>query len=849
MPRDRLLDRLDRPAALRAIVGLPGTGKTALVAQWLALNSADVTWIDDAVGLPGVIAAAGESVLVVDRGDDLPEPDAVAAALARAPHVRLVVCGRRPLPLVTAAQRAGLEVTQLTGPQLLATPDEFAAAWGERGTAAVHEHTRGWLLPARLMIDAPTAEDGRRAAADYVRAVVLDGLPSAVRGAAFRLALADPITPVHLRAAGVGDEVAGELRALAADCQWPAVGSRPTRPGGVDHPAFGVTRDGGGGGAGAGGGDEAAGELRALAAGCQWPAVGSRPTRPGRVDHPAFGGEGAVWSLPPVLRDALVAELAAAEPEQPAAWHRRYARALLDAGAPGPAARHARSAADWPLLARVWNAAGLTLLTEQSDDLVAAFGGLTARVPHDVPDLRLPAAAARILTSHPPGVRTLQALASAFRAGGEQLLRAEEMTPGRPSDRQLQLLSIGIVADRLDGRYERAAAGAARLERELTGRDGDVWPMHRAWALHQSAQALLLGGNAQRAVAAGTQAYAAAHDVAAHPVTAHIAADLALLHAAAGATVDARYWLDVYERHTAPARWLEYLVRLPAHLAAAFVATDRLDGDAARAHLERAEDDTGQAELWPFAVAARTQYALSFGDPLLALADAERSAATNSAPAGGLAARIVDRCRAELLLALGELNRVDTLLRAAGPDAGWTAVPLARFHLLRGEPDRAGHTAGAAAWAPEATPRDRIELLLIEAAAAEALGSPGTADHSFGRAAALAARTGALRSFTLLPDGVRDVLAKRSGIALDPAVLSARPAYPARAELVTLTERQRSVLRALTRHEDAAAISYALVMAPSLVEEELRSLYAVLGATGRDAALLRARRLGLLPDG
>ncbi|SEF17929.1 LuxR family transcriptional regulator, maltose regulon positive regulatory protein [Jiangella alba] len=815
MPRDRLLDRLDRPAALRAIVGLPGTGKTALVAEWtrrLEAAGTSVTWIDDAVGLPGAIAAAGESVIVVDRGDDLPEPDAVAAALARAPHVRLVVCGRRPLPLVTAAQRAGLEVTQLTGAQLLATPDECAAAWGERGTAAVHEHTRGWLLPARLMIDAPTAEDGRRAAADYVRAVVLDGLPAAVRGAALRLALADPITPVHLRVAGVGDDLAEELRALAAGCRWRGVGSRPTRPGGVD-PASGATPEAG---------------------------VGVAGGRDG-------GGDGSAWSLPPVLRDALVAELAAAEPEQPAAWHRRYARALLDAGAPGPAARHARSAADWPLLARVWNSAGLTLLTERSDDLVAAFGELPARVPHEVADLRLPAAAARILTSHPPGVRTLQALASAFRAGGEQLLRAEEMTPGRPSDRQLQLLSIGIVADRLDGRYERAAAGAARLERELTGRDGDVWPMHRAWALHQSAQALLLGGNGPRAVAAGTQAYAAAHDVAAHPVTAHIAADLALLHAATGATVDARYWLDVHERHAAPARWLEYLVRLPAHLAAAFVAADRLDRDAARAHLERAEDDTGQAELWPFAVAARTQYALSFGDPLLALADAERSAAASPAPPGGLAARIVDRCRAELLLALGELNRVDTLLRAAGPDADWTAVPLARFHLLRGEPARAGHTAGAAAWAPETTPRDRIELLLIEAAAAEALGSPGTADHSFGRAAALAARTGALRSFTLLPDGLRDVLAKRSGIALDPAVLSTRPAYPARAELVTLTERQHAVLRALTRHEDAAAISYALVMAPSLVEDELRSLYAVLGTTARDAALLRARRLGLLP--
>ncbi|WP_053203287.1 response regulator transcription factor [Jiangella muralis] len=817
VPRDRLLERLDRPAALRAIVGLPGTGKTALVAEWVSVRAAAgtaVTWIDDPVGLPGAIAAAGETVLVVDRGDDLPEPDAVAAALARAPHVRLVVCGRRPLSLVTAAHRAGLEVTQLTGAQLLATPDEFAAAWGERGTAAVHEHTRGWLLPARLMIDAPTAEDGRRAASDYVRAVVLDGLPSAVRGAASRLALADPITPVHLRAVGVGDDLAGELRALAAGCRWAGVGLRPTRPGGVDAGPR-ATSEGGDGG------------------------------REARVSGEGSGG--AAWSLPPVLRGALVAELAAAEPEQPAAWHRRYARALLDAGAPGPAARHARSAGDWPLLARVWNAAGLTLLTERSDDLVAAFGGLPARVPHEVADLRLPAAAARILTSHPPGVRTLQALASAFRADGEQLLRAEEMTPGRPSDRQLHLLSIGIVADRLDGRYERAAAGAARLERELTGRDGDVWPMHRAWALHQSAQALLLGGNGPRAVAAGTQAYAAAHDVAAHPVTAHIAADLALLHAATGATVDARYWLDVHERHAAPARWLEYLVRLPAQLAAAFVAADRLDGAAARAHLERAEDDTGQAELWPFAVAARTQYALSFGDPLLALADAERSAAVNPVPSDGLAARIVDRCRAELLLALGELNRVDTLLRAAGPDAAWTAVPLARFHLLRGEPARAGHTAGAAAWAPETTPRDRIELLLIEAAAAEALGSPGTADHSFGRAAALAARTGALRSFTLLPDALRDVLAKRAGIALDPAVLATRPAYPARAELVTLTERQQAVLRALTRHEDAAAISYALVMAPSVVEEELRSLYAALGVTGRDAALLRARRFGLLP--
>ncbi|RIQ21504.1 hypothetical protein DY240_15085 [Jiangella rhizosphaerae] len=817
MPRARLLDRLNRPAALTAIVGLPGIGKTALVAEWAgrrAAAGATVTWLDvadvraalaAAAGVPGgVPAAAGdvpgddllgglvaagrgpradgvapaaETVLVVDRADDLGEPDAVAAALARAPHVRLVVCGRRPLPLVAAAHRAGLGVVRLTGPELLATPEEFAAAWGERGLAAVHDHTRGWLLPARLMIDAPTAEDGRRAAADYVRAVALAGLDDTVRTAALRLALAAPITPVHLRVAGADDDLVGELRAA------------------------------------------------------------------GLLASPDDGGS---WSMPPVLRDALRAELAAVAPDQPAIWHRRYARALLDAGAPGPAVRHARAAADWSLLAQAWNAAGLALLTENSGDLTAAFAGLPASALRDAPDLRLPAAVAHILRSHPPGVRTLQALVSAFRAGGAQLLRAEEATPGRPSDRQLQLLSMAIVADRMEGRYERAAAGAARLDRELTGRDGDVWPMHRAWALHQSAQALLLTGSGPRAVAAATQAYAAAHDGAAHLVTAHIAADLALLHAAAGATVDARYWLDVHERQAAPAGWLEYLVRLPAHLAAAFVAADRLDGDTARAQLERAEDDTGQAELWPFIVAAQTQYALSFGDPLLALDAAERYAARNPAPPGGLAERIVDRCRAELLLALGELNRAGTLLREAGPDAWWARVPLARFHLIAGDPAHAAHAAAAAAWEPDTTLRDRIDLLLIEAAAAEALGAAGTADRSFGRAAALAARTGALRPYTLLPTEIRDVLAKRSGIVLDPAVLAARPAYPARAELVTLSEREQAVLRALTRYEDAEAISYALVMAPSLVEEQLRSLYARLGATGRDSALLRARRLGLL---
>ncbi|WP_157987843.1 hypothetical protein [Jiangella endophytica] len=839
MPRTRLLGRLDRPAALTAIVGLPGTGKTALVADWVrrrAAAGAQVTWIDDVDGVRAALVAAGagvpgETVLVVDHGDDLGEPGAVAAALARVPHVRLVVCGRRPLPLVAAAYRAGLEVTQLTGPELLATPEEFAAAWGERGLAAVHEHTRGWLLPARLMIDAPTAEDGRRAAADYVRAVVLDGLDDAVRAAALLLALPDAITPVHQRAAGVDDDLVGELRAVAAGgCRYPPVGLGPTQSGGPRR--------------------------RAVAA--EAAAAGAADTAAG-----AAADDDGAWSMPPVLRDALRAELAAVAPDRPAAWHRRYARALLDGDAPGPAVRHARAAADWALLAQAWNAAGLCLLTEWADDLVAGYADLPSRVLRDDPGLRLPAAAARILTSHPPGVRTLQALVSAFRTEGEQVLRTEEATPGRPSDLQLQLRSLAIVADRMDGRYERAVAGAARLDRELTGRDGDGWPMHRAWALHQAAQALLLSGNGPRALAFGTQAYAAAHERVAHPVTAHIAADLALLHAAEGATVDARYWLDVDELQSAPARWLEYLVRLPAHLAAAFVAVDRLDGGVARAHLDRAEDDTGQAELWPFVMAAQTQYALSFGDPLLALAAADRYAAghvsgtdvglrgrppASALPADSLAARLVDRCRAELLLALGELNRVDTLLRAAGPDAAWLRVPRARFQLLRGRPGQAALVADTAAWEPGTAPRDRIELLLIEAAAAEALGASGNADRSFGRAAELAARAGVLRPYTLLPADVRDALAKRSGIALDPVVTAARPAYPASAELVVLTERQQAVLRALVRHEDAAAISYALVMAPSLVEEQLRSLYARLGVAGRDAALLRARRLGLLHD-
>ena len=348
-----------------------------------------------------------------------------------------------------------------------------------------------------------------------------------------------------------------------------------------------------------------------------------------------------------------------------------------------------------------------------------------------------------------------------------------------------------------------------------------------------------------------TRAFTAAHE-ASGDAAGYIAADIALVHAVRGSIVQAREWLDVSRRYDLTGRWIEELVSLPADIAGMMVATDRLDQTADHL-LGRLENDTGQSELWPFVVQALTDYALTFGEAATALTAIDRYSAQNPAvaEADGIGRRILRRCTADLCLALGNANRARLLIEGGGTVEAWLQPSWARLWLLNGDHARAFGIASDLIW-DSATPRDQLDLAMTKAAAAHALGDLELAKQSFAQGAALAASLGALRPYLQIDVETRGSLLDLYGTALDDEARSrldtARQSYPDRAELVTLTERELAVLYELTRSTSWSEIADVLVVAPGTAKKQLVSLYAKLGVHDREAALLRATRLGFLPE-
>ena len=92
------------------------------------------------------------------------------------------------------------------------------------------------------------------------------------------------------------------------------------------------------------------------------------------------------------------------------------------------------------------------------------------------------------------------------------------------------------------------------------------------------------------------------------------AANLALTYALQGETVRAREWLERHQGFVTTAWPGSYVIGIGGHLAAGFLALDRLDDDGVRAELDYLGDGSAPLELWPFIAYLRAQHALHFGE-------------------------------------------------------------------------------------------------------------------------------------------------------------------------------------------------------------------------------------------
>jgi LuxR family transcriptional regulator, maltose regulon positive regulatory protein len=559
-----------------------------------------------------------------------------------------------------------------------------------------------------------------------------------------------------------------------------------------------------------------------------------------------------------LFADLLQLELRRTEPGQVAGLHRAAARWFAGHGYPVEAVRHAQTARDWDLAARVlaghWP--GLYL-----DGQAATVHELLAGFPAEqlVADAELAAVAAGDELAR-----------GSLEAAGQYLGLAERASASVPADRrgQAQLL-LGMVrlllarqrgdpaavadqARRLQALAEAPETAQAGLGEELRTLalislgSAEYWTTRFEEAGRHLEHGVALARRIGRPYLEFTGlAYQAA---------------IAFFRSFALAVERGRQAAELAEQHGwtgEPAAGLASVI-----VARVLVWQGRLEE--AEPWIQRAER-TLWAEAEPAAgLLIRTHRGL------LELArgrDAEALAAFQAADrlAGRLAEPnpLVLRNRSYLvqtLVRLGETERAEQALAGLADldrDSGQIRVGLVTLRLAQDKP----HEAIAAlapvldGSAPLPWPAWLAQAFLLEAIARAALGDPGAAGRALEHALDLAEPDGVLTMFLLHP--VPGLLERHARHRTSHAALVAeirgllagqRPAPPAgpRPPLEPLSDSEVRVLRYLPTNLSGPEIASELYVSHNTVKTHIHHLYAKLGTHRRAEAVEHARALGLL---
>jgi LuxR family transcriptional regulator, maltose regulon positive regulatory protein len=776
-PADRDPERF-RAAVLRALRGLsviPASSRLHRVGSSLA-------------ELTEALAALPTPVrLVLDDVHHLVDPlsgEAIATLLRDAgPGFRLVLAGRRAPSLPLPRLRMDERVTELRAGDLAFSPEESATLLAAEGlhldpaqVAVLHERTGGWVtglrLAARSLRDHPDTgaflagfPGNDRRVADFLADEVLAGVPAPRREVLRRIGVAAPV-PAALAVALTG-------RADAAE------------------------------------------ELDALA-----------------HETGLVGGTGAPYDgyrLPELLRSHLVAGLG------------RDRRAELDAvaavwwseqGEPVEALRHATRTGNPALVADLVGRRGPWLAGRGEHEVLAAAldAASGSAAPGSGDDARLATAAAHVhLARGEPGAaraalrrarrdRTPGPDTAAFRAATEQLLgrrppAAHDATdpdatdPAVAAHLRIARGTTALLADHPDRARAELTAGLATADR--LGLDVLA---HRARCL--LAAALWTVGDVPRSREAAEKVLAEP-GVDPGPWTAiarAVAAHGSLLH---GDPVAARATAGDAVPVTVPA------VRLALRCARGAAAVDLGERTAGLLELQAARTDLGDAAI-PGALAVTA--ALLEHRAALDLGHTTAAAAVTAWLAGR-------RPRGPATHSALALIRGRTALAAGAPSAARAElVPLLARH-----------------------PRPSPDALDVEAWLLESDGRLAREDRPGAREAArhavrLAEPVDALRPFAHAGRGVRALLVDELAAGTPRAGFVARAlaAGAASPTGIALSVREHDVLARLPSLESLDEIAGDLDVSINTIKTHVRALYGKLGVTTRRDAVLVAHEQGLL---
>jgi LuxR family maltose regulon positive regulatory protein len=573
----------------------------------------------------------------------------------------------------------------------------------------------------------------------------------------------------------------------------------------------------------------------------------------------------------------------------PAEWRwnaqpRTALRAALNASNPALARQLNEIAGDWYsghrapakalqhfVFAHSWSRF-VELVESRWAELLFRHPGILARA------LRSPPASAIAGRPKIMAIRDLLAVTPPMRVPFPPMLSdAERAAAGRSAQAReaMELSLAAMVALRRRGRYAQALGYSEQLEAirgaAARGRSLDATGL-ASFALTQRAILSALLGRSGESIELFREAFRAAPSSTFEFCMADAVARLALSYARTGQLPQAGEWLDLQTDGPGSANLLARRIPAVTNLAQATIAVFQLDRDRAEQALDRLGAALDDDEYWPFVIATRASYTVTWSDPAgiesflsvvrdraadLAgqrpVARANGGAATTpvAGPSAGIAAAILTGAQANLLLALGRGNEAQLVLDGRRHRHPLLDEPWARLALLAGDNDRARDLALIAGErAMVRSPLQRLEMMLVVAVASHRLGRGPQASDALRRAVHEAKALTVLAPFARLPRAelleiAATVPEAQTLLGADRLVRVARPEAPV-VRLVTLSKREQLILGRLAQGDAAAQIAATLNVSINTVRSQRRSLYRKLGVASRVQALRVAAELGLL---
>ncbi len=573
----------------------------------------------------------------------------------------------------------------------------------------------------------------------------------------------------------------------------------------------------------------------------------------GLVEFVTESGE-AQLAIPSSIRNELRERYTALDPVGSRQFHRRLSE-WFSAHRHGrhitAAFRHAVTAEHWELVDRIWS--------ENLDDMIRENPSLVGTSLDALPAPAIDVRPSMLILREVLKVAAADTDADGWRAtkrsfvdGCSRLVRKHWDTM---SANDLLMLSTGYMMQlRLLGRFQDSAAfgnhASARVgelapTQELSSGRLGLFHLHRGVTysmMHDDASAIRCYRRAWEQVTGSTS----------ESVLSHAAANLALTYAMEGDIEQAVLWSERH-RSFGLGQWPgASVIGIGDHLAAGFVALDRLDEQEVRRRLKHLGDGSAALEMWPFIAYLYAQHALYSGRAHEGLDHLHRVEAVQPSEVvdKGVSAVLMTRARADLLIACGKGPQAKRLLADRGMGSPLNRVPAARIRLLDTHHPPVTDS-DPLTWDPGTSLGDRLEMLLLSAVTARRRDDIRSAQRLVDQALELYEETGILRPFASLAEEDLAPLLDLGNRDLTPAdrvTLAGRsPVYPQELVFLELSPGEQAVLEALAGTASRQAIADSLYVSVNTVKTQLSSIHQKLGSSTRDETLIVAREHELLP--